>query len=59
MMPGNGPGGSVGEIVLAPSGGRQNYKITGVRVDNSVNVRQKGTAHIGSQKQIVLTVEVD
>ena len=61
MMPGNGPGGRVGEIVLAPSGSRQNYKVVGVRYDNAVNVRQKGSApgQLSSQKQLVLTVEVD
>lgn len=59
MMPGNGPGGRVGEIVLAPSGSRQNYKVVGVRYDNAVNVRQKSTNHLSSQKQLVLTVEVD
>lgn len=59
MMPGNGPGGRIAEMVLAPSAGRQNYKIVGVRYDNAVNVRQKGTAHLSSQKQLVLTVEVD
>lgn len=59
MMPGNGPGGRIAEMVLAPSAGRQNYKIVGVRYDNAVNVRQKGTSHLSSQKQLVLTVEVD
>ena len=59
MMPGNGPGGRIGEIVVAPSGGRENYRIVGVRYDNSVNVRQKGTAWLSNQKQLVLTVEVD
>lgn len=58
MMPGNGPGGSVGEIVMGPSGGRQNYRIVGV-TQNNVNVRQKGTAWLSGRKQIVITVEVD
>lgn len=59
MMPGNGPGGKIGEIVLAPSGGRQNYRIVGVRYDPNVGVRQKGTNWTSSQRQLVLTVEVD
>lgn len=59
MMPGNGPGGRIAEMVLAPSAGRQNYKIVGVRYDNAVNVRQKGTSYLSGQKQLVLTVEVD
>lgn len=59
MMPGNGPGGRIAEVVMAPSAGRQNYKIVGVRYDNTVNVRQKGTNWLSSQKQLVLTVEVD
>lgn len=59
MMPGNGPGGRIAEVVMAPSAGRQNYKVVGVRYDNAVNVRQKGTNFLSSQKQLVLTVEVD
>ena len=59
MMPGNGPGGRLAEIVMAPSVGRQNYKVVGVRYDNAVNVRQKNTNYLSSQKQLVLTVEVD
>lgn len=58
MMPGNGPGGRFGEIVLAPSGGKQNYRIIGVRHDSSVGVRRKGTSWYSSQPQLVLTVEV-
>lgn len=58
MMPGNGPGGRFGEVVLAPSGGKENYRIVGVRHDNSVGVRQKGTSWYSSQPQLVLTVEV-
>ena len=59
MMPGNGPGGRIAEVVMAPSAGRQNYKVVGVRYDSAVNVRQKGTNYLSSQKQLVLTVEVD
>lgn len=58
MMPGNGPGGRIGEIVMAPSGGVDNYRVLGVRYDNSVNVRQKGTSWLSSQKQLVIEVEV-
>ena len=59
MMPGKGPGGNVGEILLAPSGNRQNFKIVGVREDPTVRVRQKGTSWLSNQKQIVITVETD
>ena len=58
VMPGNGPGGQLGEIVLAPSGGKQNYRIVGVKYDNNVRVRQKGTNWLSNQRQLVLTVEV-
>ena len=59
MMPGNGPGGRIGEILLAPSSGRQNFRIVGVREDSSVQVRQQGTNWLSNQRQLVLTVEVD
>jgi hypothetical protein len=59
MMPGNGPGGRLGEIVLAPSGGRKNMKVVGVRYDTNVKVRQQGTSWLSNQNQLVLTVEVD
>lgn len=59
MMPGNGPGGKIGEILLAPSSGRQNFRIVGVREDSSVRVRQQGTNWLSNQRQLVLTVEVD
>lgn len=59
MMPGNGPGGRIGEVLVAPSGGRENYRIVGVREDTSVRVRQKGTGWTSNQKQLVFTVEVD
>lgn len=59
MMPGNGPGGKIGEILLAPSGGRQNFNVIGVREDSSVRVRQQGTSWLSSQRQLVITVEVD
>lgn len=60
MMPGNGPGGHIGEIVLSPSEGRQNYRIVGVKYDPNVGVRRKGTGWVdSSQKQLVLIVEVD
>ena len=59
MMPGNGPGGRIGEILLAPSGGRQNFRVVGVREDSNVRVRQQGTNWLSNQRQLVLTVEVD
>lgn len=59
MMPGNGPGGRLGEIILAPSGGRKNMKIVGVKYDTNVKVRQQGTNYLSNQNQLVITVEVD
>lgn len=59
MMPGNGPGGRIGEILLAPSGGRQNFSVVGVREDSNVRVRQQGTSWLSNQRQLVITVEVD
>ena len=56
MMPGNGPGGRFGEMVLSPS---TNCKIVGVRYDNSVKVRQQGTSYLSSQPQLVLVVETE
>lgn len=60
MMPGNGPGGRLGEIVLAPSQGRQNYHITKVDVSSGNAARRKGTPY-GSMngKKIILYVDVD
>ena len=59
MMPGNGPGGKIGEVVLAPSQGRNNFRIVGIREDTGTKVRQKGTNWLSGQNQIVFTVEVD
>lgn len=59
MMPGNGPGGRIGEVVLAPSQGRNNFRIIGIREDSSTKVRQKSTNWLSNQNQIVFTVEVD
>lgn len=59
MMPGNGPGGRLGEMILAPSGGRQNMKVVGVKFDSNVKVRQQGTSWLSNQNQLVITVEVD
>lgn len=57
MMPGDGPGGRSGEIVLAPSYGRDNFRIVGLRYDRSRKVRKKGTSWLSSQDQLVLVVE--
>ena len=58
MMPGNGPGGRIGEIVMAPSGGRENFRVLDVRYDDSVHVRKKGMRGLSSQRQLVIVVEV-
>lgn len=41
-MPGNGPAGALGEMVLAPSGSKDNYKIVGVKFTGQ-KARRKGT----------------
>ena len=50
MMPGNGPGGALGEIVLAP---KQNYRITDVRFTG-----KQGRSGSSSYKQIEFDVEM-
>ena len=57
MMPGNGPGGALGEVLLAPSGGRDNMKILDVKF-NGVKARRQGTQSY-SLPQLEITVEVD
>ena len=55
MMPGNGPGGALGEIVLAPSGKSQNYKIVDVKFTGNT-ARRKGTQNY-SLPQIEIVVD--
>ena len=50
LMPGNGPGGNLGEIVLAPN---QNYRITDVRFTG-----KRGRSGSNSYKQIEFDVEI-
>lgn len=50
MMPGNGPGGALGEIVLAP---KQNYRITDVRFTG-----KSGRSGSNQYKQIEFDVEM-
>lgn len=56
MMPGNGPGGSLGEVVLAPSGGSKNMKIVDVRYTGN-SARQQGSRNM-NLPQIEIVVEV-
>lgn len=56
MMPGNGPGGALGEIVMAPSGGAKNMKIVDVR-STGKSARQQGS-RMKSIPQIEIVVEV-
>ena len=56
MMPGNGPGGRLGEIILAPQN-RDNTRIVDVRFTGNM-ARKKGTQSY-SLKQIVIVVECD
>lgn len=57
MMPGNGPGGRLGEIVLGPTGGRDNSKIVDVKFSGKM-ARRQGTQSY-TQKQVIIVVEVD
>lgn len=50
LMPGNGPGGALGEMVLAPG---QNYRITGVRFTG-----KQGRSGASSYRQIEFDVEI-
>ena len=50
LMPGNGPGGALGEIVLAPG---QNYRITDVRFTG-----KQGRSKSSTYKQIEFDVEI-
>lgn len=57
MMPGNGPGGSLGEILLAPSGNRKNFKVVDAKFTGKM-ARRKGTQSY-TQRQIEIIVEAD
>ena len=58
MMPGKGPGGDFGEIVLAPTNGKANKggKITDIKF-TGVMARRQGTQTY-NQKQIEITIEI-
>lgn len=58
MMPGNGPGGNLGEIILAPTNGKSNNpgKITDVRLTGQM-VRRKGTQTY-NQPRIEIDIEI-
>lgn len=58
MMPGKGPGGDFGEIVLAPTNGQSNQpgKITGVRFTGKM-ARRQGTQSY-NQPQIEIDIEI-
>lgn len=59
MMPGVGPGGDFGEIVLAPTNGKANKggRITDVRLTGQM-VRRKGTQNY-NQPRIEIDIEID
>ena len=56
MMPGNGKGGALGEIILAPSKGKDNYKVVDVKYTGQ-KARQKGTQNY-NMPQVELVIEV-
>lgn len=58
MMPGNGPGGKLGEVILAPTNGTSNRagKITDVRLTGQM-VRRKGT-QLYNQPRIEIDIEI-
>lgn len=56
MMPGNGPGGALGEMILAPSGNAKNYKIVDVRSTGKMARQQRSQTY--NIPQIELVVEV-
>lgn len=58
MMPGKGPGGDFGEIVLAPTNGKANPggRITGIRFTGNM-ARRQGTQTY-NQKQIEIDIEI-
>lgn len=58
LMPGNGPGGKFGEMLLGPTNGKSNtYKIVDVKPTGKM-ARKKGTQNFSLQ-QIELVVEVE
>lgn len=56
MMPGNGPGGALGEMIMAPSGSAKNYKIVDVRSTGKMARQQRSQTY--NIPQIELVVEV-
>ncbi len=56
VMPGNGPGGALGEMILAPSGNAKNFKIVDVKSTGKM-ARQKSSQNYNIH-QIELVVEV-
>lgn len=58
MMPGNGPGGDLGEIVLAPTNGKHNSagKIVDIKF-NGQRARSKGTQNF-NLRQVEIVVEI-
>lgn len=57
MMPGNGPGGALGEIILADSKGRKNYEILDVRYNGKMARRKRSQSY--SLPQLEIDVLVD
>lgn len=58
MMPGNGPGGNLGELILAPTNGKSNPggKIVDIKYSGK-KARKKGTQTM-NQKQIEIVIEI-
>lgn len=60
LMPGDGPGGKLGEMLLMPSGtkGHNNYRIVDVKASGSKARRKGGSKAVLSIPQIEVVVEV-
>ena len=57
MMPGNGPAGALGEIILADSQGKKNYTITNVRYTGKMARRKRTQSYTQPQIEIDVLVE--
>lgn len=57
FMPGNGPGGQLGEIVLAPSNGRQNMKVVDVKYTGKMARQKQSQSYNMPGVELVVEIE--